>query len=563
MKRQPFVIFATSVLGLSFTPPWRVLLAVCVDGVQPGQLEGQARDLARGLFGDVDEIDPAIRRVLVWRLGRASGKSTVASALAVYAAWTSDLSHVGPGQVPAAFVVSPSKPLAKIAVGIARELVRGTALDRFVEDDTVDGFTMRRADGRLVEIKSVAASKGGANLRGRDVVVLVLDESEFMSGDDGDFAVTDRDQISAAMPRLLEHVICISTPWPSPNATAEYFERNFGHPKDAVAAVGTSLFMRPSPQLEQDRAHEMARDPENASREYDCAPGERGGSRLFVEGLREAVVEGRALAVMAAAGAVKGCGGDLGLERDSSAIAIVSRIDDVYELCEFDEIRPAKGQPLSPGYVIRSRFAPVMRRHGVRDIALDAHYRQSAIEHLQACELGFVDAPTGQQGKYDSYMNFRAALRAGKLRLPNDPRLLAQLRAVTATPTSGGGTRITSPRRAGGAHGDVVSALVLAVWRASGGYQVEGLNVLEYYRQHYGGPGGGPLLQPTAPVQAVPSPNDADLVTMMAPEHIRGSTSFCDRQGRWWSVENGCVRVPPALIEYFQSLGFVIAIGDR
>lgn len=555
MKRQPFVQFATGVLRLSFTPPWDVLLSVCVDGVQPGRLEGHVRDLARQLFGPVDTIDPALRRVLVWRLGRASGKSTVASALAIYGAWTSDLSHVGPGQVPCAFVVSPSKPLAKIAVGIARELVRGTPLERHVEADTADGFTLRRADGRLVEIKSVAASKGGANLRGRDVIVLVLDESEFMSGDDGDFAVTDRDQISAAMPRLLEHVICISTPWPSPNATAEYYDRNWGHPVDAVAALGTSMFMRPSRQLEQDRAHEMARDPDNAAREYDCVPGERGGSRLFVEGLKESVVEGRALTIMAPAAAVMGCGGDLGLERDSSAIAVVSRLEDNYELCEYDEVRPGKGQPLSPRYVIRDRFAPVMRRHGVRAIALDAHYRQSAIEHLTALDLEFKDAPAGQQGKYDSYMNFRAQLRAGKMRLPNDPRLLAQLRAVTATPMAGGNVRISSPRRTGGGHGDVVSALVLAVWCASGGYRMAAQGLFDYYERTYG-PGASLMQRP--PVQPVPEPTEySEFVTMVA-DRIAGASVFSDSKGRYWPVENGSVRVPPAFIEEFTKAGFRI-----
>jgi hypothetical protein len=98
---------------------------------------------------------------------------------------------------------------------------------------------------------------------------------------------------------------------------------------------------------------------------------------------------------------------------------------------------------------------------------LDAHYRQSAIEHLRDIDLTFKDAPTGSQGKYDSFMFVRGLLRAGQLKLPNAPRLLAQMRAVVAVPMSGGGTRISSPRRAGGGHGDTVSALVLACWNVA------------------------------------------------------------------------------------------------
>ena len=360
-RRVSFVDFCTDVLHLKPSAPWRALLAVTVDGVQPRELPPQEREAARILFGDVEEIDPRIRRVLVWRLGRASGKTTFASALAIYTMWTTPLPREGHGHVPCAFVVAPTRPVAKIGVAVARDHVRGTELDRYVVGDTTDGFLLRRPDGRVVEFRSVAASRGGANLRGRDVLVLILDESEFFaSSEDGsaDYAVTDKDQISAVMPRLIGFVLCISTPWPTENATAEFFERNFGHPTDAVAALGRTLFMRPHPQLQEDYERELVRDEENARREYDCEAGVRGGRHIFVEGLSEAVVEGRPLVTNAARGARVGCGGDLGLERDSSAIAFVSLHRDVYELLEFDEVRPAKGAPLSPGYVIRDRFAP-------------------------------------------------------------------------------------------------------------------------------------------------------------------------------------------------------------
>ena len=170
----------------------------------------------------------------------------------------------------------------------------------------------------------------------------------------------------------------------------------------------------------------------------------------------------------------------MGLERDSSAVAVVAEHHELVELLEFDEVRPAKGAPLTPSYVIRDRFAPVMKRHDVSSISMDAHYRQSAKEHLDAVGLSFEDAPPGNQGKYDSYMLVRAILREGKLRIPLSPRLVAQMKAVSSKPMPGGWTKITSPRRAGGGHGDVVSALVLAVWavRSGGGNMVAAMTAL-------------------------------------------------------------------------------------
>jgi hypothetical protein len=51
------------------------------------------------------------------------------------------------------------------------------------------------------------------------------------------------------------------------------------------------------------------------------------------------------------------------------------------------------------------------------------------------------------------------------VRIPHLPRLVTQLRQIVAKPVPGGGTVITSPRRrGGGGHGDLVSALVNALW---------------------------------------------------------------------------------------------------
>ncbi|HSY23194.1 MAG TPA: hypothetical protein VK841_13800 [Polyangiaceae bacterium] len=124
--------------------------------------------------------------------------------------------------------MSPTSPLAKIALGVARELLRISPLERLVVDDgdTTTGFSIRRPDGKTVAIRSVAASKGGANLRGVDVVTLVLDESEFFASDEA--ALTDSDQIGAA--------------------------------------IGPSMFMRPTPELALDIERETLRDPIETSR---------------------------------------------------------------------------------------------------------------------------------------------------------------------------------------------------------------------------------------------------------------------------------------------------------
>src|SRR5262249_9723543 len=140
---------------------------------------------------------------------------------------------------------------AKISVGVARELVRVSALASYVQNESAEGFVLVRPDGRRVSFVALAASKGGASLRGFDLVALILDESEvFQSNDDtaaGDgFAVSARDLFGAARPRLRGPAMFVSTPWPAQNLTDEIFTRNFGAPTDALVALGASTFMRPN-----------------------------------------------------------------------------------------------------------------------------------------------------------------------------------------------------------------------------------------------------------------------------------------------------------------------------
>lgn len=503
MTPLPFVAFCTDVLGLSLSPAWVVLLRVSVDRVEPGQLDGAERELARLLFGDVDTVPEVARRAFVWRLGRGSGKSTIASALALWIMLTANLDTIGPGMLPAAVVVAPRSRTAEISVGIARALVkRVDSLERLVEKarDNSEGFRLCRPDGRTVAFVALPASRGGLSLRGFDILAAIFDESElFASNEDvasaDGYSVSDRDLYAAARPRLHGPAIFISTPWPVSNLTDELFSKNHGHPRDALAAIGASTFMRPDDKrLAADVAAALeVGDDENAQREYFCQAGARGGSRLFdPDAVDACVVEGRPLVVYAAPAALCGCGGDLGLERDSSAIAAVSNQSGVFTLLEFDEVKPARGAPLAPRFVVQDRFAPLMRRHGMRSICMDSHYRQSAIEHLSEVGFSMTDAPSGSAGKYSSFMRLRGIVHSGNLRIPAVPRLVWQLKAVTQTPMPGGDTRITQPRRAGAGHGDIVSALVLGVhsaWNAARNAVPEGFFTRRFRAGSFGGLG--------------------------------------------------------------------------
>jgi phage FluMu gp28-like protein len=129
-------------------------------------------------------------------------------------------------------------------------------------------------------------------------------------------------------------------------------------------------------------------------------------------------------------------------------------------VAELLELRPSKGVALKPSEVI-AKFAARMKAHGCSYGVGDAYYRESVTEHLLAHDLAYVEAP---QHPADYFVRARQLMREGVVRLPDHTKLLQQLREVRAIPTSGGRMSIQQPRTAGG-HGDLASALCLAVYQ--------------------------------------------------------------------------------------------------
>lgn len=462
-----FTEFVERVLRLTLTRGQRILSRVVFDGLEPAQLEGEDRELARQLFGDVDVIPPSARRILVLVLGRGSGKTTLVSAYGLYVAVTADVSRCGPGDVPVVVVIAPDRKTASLSVRMALEMVRATPdLARMLESETSDGFTLRRHDGRLVSFEAFAASRGGSSARGRSILAFILDEAQFFRSDDGGaFVVNDRDVYRALIPRLLKggKGIFISTPWPTDTLMGELFAKNHEAPSTALAARAPTLLMRDDdPDLEATIEAERARDAENALREFDCDTSLTGAGSYFDAGAIDAAVDDAALAGTRVAHFEYAAGADFAFKSDSSALVVTQYDGKTYSVVALEELRPQRGKPLQPSAVVET-FAAVAKGYGVNHLIADAHYREAIHEALLKHRMYIVDAPAGISGKTETYARARAVLHDGRARLPNHPRFLAQLKAIVSKPTPGGGVSIVSPRRAGGGHGDIVSAWVLAV----------------------------------------------------------------------------------------------------
>jgi len=472
LKASSFTGFVER-LGVVLEPGQRALARVAFDGVDPCDLEGEERDRARAIFGDIESVPRGARSVFAAVCGRASGKTKLSSLRLLHLAVTVPLDLLGKGQVALVPIVAPKLKLATECFSMVKGEVEGHSFlaTMLVNRESSESCILERPDGKRVSIEPIAATAGGGAVRGRNIPAALLEECAFFRDDN--YKVNDSEIFSAIVPRVLPggQTLLVSSPWVRSGLLYTLHRDNFARPTTALVAHAPTLAMRSSPAVLEMADREQRRDPDNFRTEFGAEFLDQSASQFFDEAtLERCMVDDALLGVAPQPGSTVVHGGDFGFVHDSSTLATVHWRGGVATVAELVEVRPEQGAPLKPSAVCEA-FARVMRRHGGEVLMADAHYREAVREHLELEGMVLSSAPEGQSGKASTYVQARSLMREGRVRLPRHDRLLRQLREVTARPLSGGGMSVTSPRGPGG-HGDLVSALVLALWQQHG-QQVE------------------------------------------------------------------------------------------
>lgn len=468
-KQASFTAFVRA-LNITLTAAQLVLALVAFDFAAVSALATAAmRALAERLFGAIDVVPQLARSVVGIVAGRFSGKTWLGMLRCVHLALTVPL-RLAPGEQAYAIVVAPDMRLASHALRFGLGVIQAhPALAKRLRAVKAESFQLVRDDGQVVTFEALPATEQGSALRGRTIVAALLDECCFFYSGDG-YTVTDAGIFDAIEPRLAVggQILLISTPAGPSGLLHELWKENFGAPKTAIVAHAPTELMREDADTHTKVARSRQRKPENAKQEFDALFLAAGSGLFFppepldasVDGLPRPIPRGRDDQAFAAI--------DLGLVRDSSTCVIVLASRGVYTVADTLEVRPEPGAPLQPSVVV-ARFAEMCERYNVSSVVADLHYAESVREHLARYGLELRPCPPGQEGKARTYVAARALIAEGRVHLPDDPRLLGQLRAVRSRPTPGGALSITSPRRKGSGHGDLASAAVLALFAASAG----------------------------------------------------------------------------------------------
>jgi hypothetical protein len=440
---------------------------VAFDDLEPGQLTGAKRDLARSIFGAVESIPPAARRVVVMAKGRDVGGTRAAAERTVHLGTTARLERTGPDELVYVFFGGPKLRHARVGLRFARAAAQRHGLT--IIDDSSDGFTIVRHDGRKVRFECFAASRGGDNIRGVPILAAVLTEAAFYY-DEASGVMNGETIFAAIFPRLLPggQVIIESTVWAESGLLFTEFTRNFGAPVTALAALCPTGLMRDDAETQAMIAAERERDPENAARELDVQFMPMGSGHFFDRFAvgRSAVDSVPIVTLPPHGGWLITAGYDPAYVRDAAEGAVVSSNGQRFEVIELFMRIPAKGKPLVPSEVDRE-FAEMVAKHGGRWIATDQHYQESVREHVAEVGIGLLNVPGGNAGKCEVFSRSRELIHVDQVRWSEGHhRLTRQVREVVGKPLPGGLISISSPRKRGD-HGDAAHALCLALWAAS------------------------------------------------------------------------------------------------
>lgn len=406
-------------------------------------------------------------RWLVLRVGRRGGKSSSLCRLAVVIIlWGRQT--IPPGDVGYWAFVSVTREEAEARLFMIKAILDAIGVGYEPVEHGI------RVEGLNKGFKVLPATIGGVS--GFTCVGFVCDEmTKWKDKDSG--ANPSKQVVASLKPTIagVEDAIGVFASSAFSTIDLHYDMVEQGTTADQMVAKAPTWVARPS--LTREMTRELEDDEETWLREYGNEPMGAGERDFFDPVVIERAVDASLIMPLARiVGHKRMAGGDFAFERNASALAVVDstgeREHQKWTLAELVELKPEPGMPLMPSAVIE-RFASVLQWHGVPHLIADQHYRMSVVELLMAHHLLFFDAPAGQTGKAEMFTRARVLLKEGRLAIPGQPedvskRLVKQLKQVRGKPTAGGGISITQQLDPSGRHGDLVSAVVAAVWQRQG-----------------------------------------------------------------------------------------------
>lgn len=422
------------------------------------------------------------RTVCVRAGGRAGKTSRLLAPKALHSAITVPLPTVRTGESAVALIVAPDMKLAAQTLSFVKGYVDDSPVlsAMLVGDPTKTEVNLLRPDGKVVRVEILAATRGARAVRARTLVGAFMDEACLFYDEDSG-VVNDSELYRALHQRVVPggQTWIVSTPWIARSGLLEQMlGADWGKHRHALCVTSGTRALNPTWDPDGEIESDLrAQDPLAAQREIDGIPLNGSAASFFdPKSIDDAVDRNLILPRVAAPGEELTAGADFGFQSDACAMAVVHRDSERYYVADLLEKIPGE-EALKPSVIVKEFAERMLAHSGLSHVVADGHYRESISEHLNEQGLSLYDAPAGNLGVSEVYIKARGLFREGKVKLPDHPRLLKQLRAIGWVPNPGGSISINKPREKrklgadgtmGGGHCDLADAVVLALWEACG-----------------------------------------------------------------------------------------------
>ncbi|RWN59624.1 terminase large subunit [Mesorhizobium sp.] len=399
--------------ALGASPTWAPWIAVLRAAFALPMTES---DLAtfKQVAGGRDVPETRIREL--WAIvGRRSGKSRMAAAVAAYTAFAVDHSKLSPGEVGTVLVLAASKAQANAVFRYTLSFFESSPiLSGLIENTTSD--EIRLSTGIVIAVHSSSYR----TVRGRSLVACIFDEVAFWR--DESSSAPDVETFRAVIPALATTkgmLIGISSPYRQAGLLYSKFQDAYGQNVANVLVVkaGTSVFNPTIDQTIIDQAHRE--DPESASAEWDAEF--RGDLSNYID---RRVVEACIEPGVFERGYVRDyrytafCDPSSGAS-DSMTLAISHREG---ARAVLDCLREVKA-PFSPTDVV-NEFAAVLKAYQCTSVKGDAYAVGWVKEAFDKVGIRYVPS---ERNRSEIYLDALPALMGRSAVLLDNPRLVGQI----------------------------------------------------------------------------------------------------------------------------------------
>ena len=402
--------------------------------------------------------------------GVRGGKSLLAGCAAVKGCLSADLTKLKPHEIPRYSIVAPTTDNAaatfRLLVGAVTSSPKLKRL--VVGDPTADTLTLRRPDGRVVEIVVVAASRGAVTLRSRWSAGFCLDEVALFGSEPTGAVVNAEELLRAAETRLVPDAQgwLISSPFGPQGLLYQLYTDHFGGPGRVLVVHAPTRAMNPSFPEEQVEAI-RSRSPDVAAREYDAQWIDAETAFFDAKGIDRAT-RSEPLVIPYEDGHDYVAVIDPGFRGNAFTMAVATQRQTTEGLKRSivlaREWRGSKVTPLRPRDVF-AEIATDLHRYKI-DLVFSDQYAGDALRDVaDTVGITLLAEPATQASKVEMYRNLETGFRTDAIELPPIPQLRQDLLGVRRH-VGRSGVSIELARTADGRHSDFAPSVAGALAKA-------------------------------------------------------------------------------------------------